>query len=516
MKRCPTCQQTYDDSVKFCRLDGTLLNVDPAASDSAVTMILPAARTVTEIVTQTGDAHPAIAVLPFVNISADQDNEYFCDGLAEELLNALAKIEGLKVAARTSSFSFKGKDLDVREIGRKLAVETILEGSVRKVGEQLRITAQLINVRDGYRTWSKRYDREAVDVFKIQDELSLDIVNCLKLKISGTRREALIRRYTDNEHAYLLYLKGRYHQNRWTPEGIRKSVEYFDEAIRIDSNYALAYAGLADSYSSLGAAHAFGLCVKETSPRARDAALKALEIDDSLAEAHSSLALVKLNFEFDWPGAEQEFKRAIELNPNYSSAYHWYSHYLIAMGRMEESLTMSRLALELDPLDLETNIHLAWHFYFARDYEQALKVSAETLEIDPNFTEAHWFAGWAYEQQGRYAEAIASYVRGGLLQEREELWALLGHAHGLSGNQIEARKFLDKIKEGSEGGYVSPYSIAVVYLGLNEVDEAFAWLYKALEERNAWLVYLNVNPIFDSLRSDSRFKDLLARMGLVS
>ena len=177
---------------------------------------------------------------------------------------------------------------------------------------------------------------------------------------------------------------------------------------------------------------------------------------------------------------------------------------------------MSRRALELDPLDLETNIHLAWHFYFARDYEQALEVTAKTLEIDANFTEAYWFSGWAYEQQGRYAEAIAAYERGGLLQEREELWALLGHAHGLSGNQIEARKFLDKIKEGSEGGYVSPYSIAVVYLGLNEVDEAFAWLYKALEERNAWLVYLNVNPIFDSLRSDSRFKDLLARMGLVS
>src|SRR5215470_2180688 len=500
MKRCPTCQRIYDDSVKFCRLDGTLLNVDHASLDSARTLILPPSSEANNHIAQSGEGRPSIAVLPFVNISADQDNEYFCDGLAEELLNALARIEGLKVAARTSSFSFKGKDLDVREIGRRLAVETILEGSVRKVGEQLRITAQLINVRDGYRAWSKRYDRQADDVFKVQDELSLDIVNCLKLKIPGTRREALIRRYTDNEHAYLLYLKGRYHQNRWTPEGIRKSVEYFDEAIKLDANYALAYAGLADSYSSLGAAHAFGLCVKETSPKARAAAIKALEIDDSLAEAHSSLALVKLNFEFDWPGAEQEFKRAIELNPNYSSAYHWYSHYLIAMGRMEESLTMSRRALELDPLDLETNIHLAWHFYFARDYEQALEVTAKTLEIDPNFTEAYWFSGWAYEQQGRYADAIAAYERGGLLQEREELWALLGHAHGLSGNQIEARKFLSKIKEGNEGRYVSPYSIAVVHLGLNELDEAFEWLYKALDEHNAWLVYLKVNPIFDSLR----------------
>jgi TolB-like protein len=447
-------------------------------------------------------------------MSADSNNEYFCDGLAEELLNALAKIECLKVAARTSAFSFKGKDVDVREIGRKLGVGAVLEGSVRKVGSQLRISAQLISVTDGYSLWSERYDRHMEDVFRIQDELSLAIVDGLKLKLPGSDRASLLKRYTDNEQAYQSYLKGRFHQNKWTPEGIRKSVEFFEQAIAIDENYSLAYAGLADSFVSLGAANAFGLPVSETASKAKAAAVRALEIDNTLAEAHSSLALVKLNFEWDWAGAEKEFKRALELNPNYASGHHWYSHYLIAMGRMDESLAASRRVLELNPLDLETNIHLGWHYYFARDYDRVLEVVRKTLELDSTFSEAYWLMGWACEQKGQYDEAIAAYHRSSLLEAKPEILAWLGHAYALSGNRAEAQKLLEKIEDDSKLKYVSPYWMAIINLGLNEDDETFEWLQKACDERNAWLVYLNVNPLFDRIRTDRRFEQLLEQLGL--
>src|SRR5215470_12047163 len=330
MRRCPTCQRTYvDETVNFCRLDGSPLVSDAASPDNAPTSLL--SRSEYERPTRLFLSTPSIAVLPFVNMSADEENEYFCDGLAEDLLNALAKIDGLKVAARTSAFSFKGKDVDLRDIGRRLGVETVLEGSVRKAGNRLRVNAQLVNVADGYSLWSERYDRELQDVFSIQEELSLAIVDGLRLKLPGIDRAAVLRRYTDNPAAYQLYLRGRYHQNKWTPEGLRKSVEHYEQAIAIDQDYALAYAGLADSYASLGAANAFGLPVKETAPKAKAAAIRALELDSTLAEAHSALALVKLNFEWDWQGAEEAFKRALELNPNYSTGHHWYSHYLIAM-----------------------------------------------------------------------------------------------------------------------------------------------------------------------------------------
>jgi tetratricopeptide (TPR) repeat protein len=256
--------------------------------------------------------------------------------------------------------------------------------------------------------------------------------------------------------------------------------------------------------------------VKETAPISKAAATRALEIDDTLAEVHSSLALVKLNFEWDWPGAEMAFQRALQLNPNYATAYHWYSHYLIAMGRIDESLAASRRALALDPLDLETNIHLAWHYYFARDYDRAIEVAGATLEMDSTFSEAYWFMGGAYEQKGLYAEAIAAYQRGRSLQERLETLGWLGHAYALSGNRVEAQKLLDRILDDAKRVYVSPYWVAVIHLGLNQSDEAIEWLGKACDERNAWLVYLRVNPVFDSLRLDSRFEDLMERVGLGS
>jgi TolB-like protein len=517
MKRCPTCQHAYtDETVRFCREDGTPLVIDSSTFDTANTLLLSQPRGSERFTQQFEDLSPSIAVLPFVNMSADPENDYFCDGLAEELLNALAKIDGLKVAARTSAFSFKGKNVDVREIGRLLSVRAVLEGSVRKADDHLRISAQLINAADGYRLWSERYDRKLADIFGVQDEISLAIVEGLKLTLLGEDRAALFKKYTDNAEAYHLYLKGRYIQNKWTGEAIRKSVEYFQKAIEIDPDYALAHAGLADSYASLSAQNAFNLSVSETAPIARAAAIKALEIDNNLAEAHQSLGLVKLNFDWDWIGAEDAFKRALELNPNSAHACHWYSHLLIAMRRFDESFAASKRAIELNPLDLDMNIHLAWHYFFTRQYDLTLEVARKTLEMDSTFTEAYWFIGLACQQKGQYGEAIDAYFRSRLLREKHEQLALLGHAHALLGNQVEARRYLDKLNGESVGTYVSPYWIALIYLGLNDKDKTFEYLQRAFDERNAWLIYLNVNPIFDSLRSDARFDDLLKHVGLTS
>jgi TolB-like protein/Tfp pilus assembly protein PilF len=477
-------------------------------------LLLSQSRASERFTQEFADLLPSIAVLPFVNMSADPDNDYFCDGLAEELLNALAKLEGLKVAARTSAFSFKGKNVDVREIGRLLSVSVVLEGSVRKADDHLRISAQLINATDGYRLWSERYDRQLADIFSVQDEISLAIVEGLKLKLLGEDRAALLKKYTDNGEAYHLYLKGRYHQNKWTGAGIRQSVEYFEQAIAIDPNYALAYAGLADSYASLSAQNAFGLSVTETAPLARAAAIRALEIDNNLAEAHQSLGLVRLNFDWDWTGAEKALKRALELNPNSAHAWHWYSHLLIAMDRFDESLAASKCAIELNPLDLDMNIHLAWHYFFTRNYDLTLEVARKTLEMDSTFTEAYSFIGWACVQKGQFEEAIDAYQQSRLLREKHEQLAWLGHAYALSGNQTEARGYITELNNASEEKYISPYWIALIYLGLNEKDKTFEYLQRAVDERNAWLIYLSTNPVFDSLRSDVRFDELLKRMGL--
>jgi TolB-like protein len=515
MKRCPTCQRSYlDDTVRFCREDGSPLVTDSSSTDSANTLLLSQSRASERFTQEFADLLPSIAVLPFVNMSADPDNDYFCDGLAEELLNALSKVDGLKVAARTSAFSFKGKNVDVREIGRLLSVSVVLEGSVRKADDHLRISAQLINAADGYRLWSERYDRQLADIFGVQDEISLAIVEGLKLKLLGEDRAVLLKKYTDNGEAYHLYLKGRYHQNKWTGAGIRQSVEYFEQAIAIDPNYALAYAGLADSYASLSAQNAFGLSVTQTAPIARAAAIRALEIDNNLSEAHQSLGLVRLNFDWDWTGAEKALKRALELNPNSAHAWHWYSHLLIALDRFDESLAASNCAIELNPLDLDMSIHLAWHYFFTRNYDLTLEVARKTLEMDSTYTEAYSFIGWACVQKGQFEEAIDAYQQSRLLREKHEQLAWLGHAYALSGNQAEARRYIAKLNNSSEEKYVSPYWIALIYLGLNEKDKTFEYLRRAFDERNAWLVYLKTNPVFDSLRSDVRFDELLKRMGL--
>jgi adenylate cyclase len=460
----------------------------------------------------------SIAVLPFVDLSQAKDQEYFCDGISEEILDALAKVEGLRVVARTSSFAFKGKNAGVGEIGQKLNVGNVLEGSLRREGNRIRVAVQLVNARDGFHLWSQTFERELQGVFAVQDEITRAVVDALKIKLAV----ALPVHKTPNTEAYDLYLKGRYFLNRKTGADATRAIDYFNQALAKDPNDALAYAGLADAYSSF----VFPLGVvtpQEVMPKAKEAAQRALAIDNALGEAHASLAYIGFFYDWDWAAAEKEFKRALELNPNNADTHHWYSHYLMGQGRIEESLIQSKRALELSPFDILLNVHLAWHYLYARQYDQALEQIEKTVEMDKNFAQTYPWLGLILEQKGRYAEAIAAFQNairlfpgGSSIAEAE-----LAHTYAVSGNREEAQKIIADLQELAKTKYVSSFQIAAIYAGLyasparTEKDQAFAWLEKAYEERSDGLVNLNADQRFDSLRSDPRFQDLARRIGLI-
>jgi TolB-like protein/Tfp pilus assembly protein PilF len=516
MKRCPQCSRVEnDDTLVFCRTDGTRLISGSIASESSSTLILSAPPGSAEISTQQFPNAPSIAVLPFVNMSADAENEYFCDGLAEELLNALAKIEALHVAARTSAFSFKGKETDVREIGRKLNVRVVLEGSVRKSGNRLRITAQLINVADGYHLWSERYDRQIEDLFEIQDEVTLAVVDALKLKLLSTEKASLLKQPTGNTEAYQLYLKGRYYWHQRTEESVKKGIECFEHAIDLDPDYALAYAGLADSYSLLGLSEYGALPPTEAFPKAKEASVKALEKDKTLAEAHVSLAFARMYFDWDFPRAELEYQQAIELNPSYATAHHFRALNLMAMGHTELAIAEMKNAQALEPLSLIINTNLGWMLYFARQYDQAIEQYQKTLEMDKNFYPARFRLGQAYLQAGSIEAAVKEFEQAVTLSERKARpLGLLGYAYGLSGNRTGAKRMLEELNELSRMRYVSSLEIARIHLALGEKDQVFDCFNRAVEEREGWLIWVKLEPSFDSLRSDSRYTELLRHMGL--
>ena len=457
----------------------------------------------------------SIAVLPFLNLSADPDNEYFCDGLAEELLNALTKIRQLFVVARASAFSFKGRDVDVREIGRRLNVDTILEGSVQKADNRLRVSVQLINADNGFQLWSERFDRRMTDLFALQDEITLAIVGQLKVELLEKERLALLVRHPDDLEAYNLYLKGRYY---WAqrPQGINKAIEHFQLATDKNPSSALARAGLADCYVTLGSWENGTLPPVEAMAKAKTAASRALELDGKLAEAHASLAYRTTHYDWDWTSAEAQYKRALELNPNYAVSHHWYSHYLTAMGRTEESLVASKRCLELDPLDLVINIHMAWHHQFARQYEEAVEQCWKTNELHPNSFWPPYFFGMAYQQQGKIAAAAVEYQKAIQMSGNVTFTtAGLGHLYASSGRSAEARVIFDELRVRAQNTYVPAYDLALVCVGLGATDQAFEWLDRAYEERCGWLTYLKVEPRMDALRSDSRFNDLLRRLRLM-
>jgi len=462
---------------------------------------------------QTKDKLPSIAVLSFTNLSNDPDQEYFCDGMAEEIINALTRIENFRVIARTSAFSFKGKAIDVREIGKKLDVETLLEGSVRKSGNRLRIMAQLIKTEDGSHLWSNRYDKEMDDIFAVQDEISLAIVEKLKIKLLKNEKANMAKNRAHNIEAYNLYLQGRYHWNKRTTEPLKKALDCFEQAIKIDSNFALAYTGLADCYSMLQ--QAGELKPHEAFPKAKEFALKALEIDDSLAEAHTSLAHVLRAHDWDWAGAENEFKRALELNPGYATGHQWYAMFLYEQDDVDKALVEIQKAEELDPLSLIIKVASAWIYAYAGLFDISEDKCRNVLEMDSDFIYAHDAFSLIYALQGFKEKAIEERLKGGIQytysnQDMSKL-DIEFRENGVKGFW---RKLLDCESKAFERRYVSPYFMAIIYANLKEADKVIEWLEKGYKERDPDMRDILVESEFSHLRSDPRFIALMKKMNL--
>ncbi len=460
----------------------------------------------------TGSNDQSIAVLPFVDMSPAKDQEYFSDGMSEELLNLLSKIPALKVISRTSSFFFKGKNLDVRKIGQNLGVENILEGSIRKSGNTIRITAQLIEVRNGTHLWSETYDREMKDVFVIQDEISKMIVDILKIELSGKHTNQLSRGFTKNTEAYEDYLKGRYHWNMRTDDGIKKSIGYFEDAIKKDSNYAAAYAGLADTYLTL---YDYELIsIDESTSKAKEAAQRALKINPMLAEAHNSLAHISLH-EWKWKSAEEGFKRAIELDPAYVLAHHWYALCLTAIGKSNEAVNEMKKARELDPLSTRINADLGMAYLSAGKFDEAIEQEKKTMELNPKAAGAYWIRGMAFQQKKMFQESIRDYRHALELSPLDPNYlAALGHVYASSGNTIGAHNILDTLFVENKKQPVSPFFFALVYAGLNDKEKALEWLQKAYEEKSGSVRYLKMEPRLQNLRNEPLYVTLMKKIGL--
>jgi eukaryotic-like serine/threonine-protein kinase len=449
----------------------------------------------------------SIAVLPFVDMSPQKDQEYFCDGLAEELINALTHIKAFRVAARTSAFACRDKDYDVREIGEKLNVETVLEGSIRKAGNRLRITAQLINAGDGYHLWSERYDRHLEDIFAIQDEIALAIVDKLKLELLEDEAAVLLKRGTQDLKAYELYAKGRFFWEQ-RGEGLGKAIECFRRALARDPGYALAYSGLADCLTLLGF---YGVMPsKDAFPPAREAAKKAVELDSTLAEPHSSLGFIHLFYDWDLPRAEREFKKAIELNPGYAPARYWYAAALAASRRWAEADSEHERAVETDPLSFQAHTQYGWVLLGMGEHDRAEARLGKTLELNPDYALAHMLMGVSYCLRTRHDEALAECQKAVELSGRNS-WALamLGWVYGTSGRKAEARSVLAELTERVGHHYVRPTLFAFVHLGLGEHDQALGWLQRGYEERDVWMIALKTDPGFDAVRDDPRVVALM-------
>ncbi|MBZ5500234.1 MAG: protein kinase [Acidobacteriia bacterium] len=453
----------------------------------------------------------SLAVLPFANMSADKENEYFSDGLAEEIINALTRLPGLRVIARTSSFSFRGKEADVREIGAKLNVESILEGSVRKAGNRIRVTAQLVSATDGSHHWSERYDREMTDVFAIQDEICQAIVDKLRVELAAGR--PLVKRYTENVEAYNLYLKARYQSYKFTTEGLAKAKEYYEQAIAVDPNYALAWCGLAEFYLLLGV---FGhIAPKAAYAQSSQAAQKALELDGMLAEAHSSMAVLRVS-EFDWKGAEREFLRALELDPKSEGVCGSYDYfYLVPMRRLDESLAASRKAVELDPLSPILQWRLGHRYYLRRQWDRAIEQFHNTFELDPHYAVAYGWLAAAYWQTGNFDDAIRAIETYSQLMGRIPIaLGFLGFVYALTGRTGGARKLLEELEGLAHKTYVQPWCFVAIYFGLGDIDRCFDWIERAVDERDPWVLHFHVDPTCDALRSHPRYPALLRKMNL--
>ncbi|MEA3478046.1 MAG: adenylate/guanylate cyclase domain-containing protein, partial [Bacteroidota bacterium] len=455
----------------------------------------------------------SIAVLPFADMSPDKDQEYFCEGMAEEIINALSHITGLRVVARTSAFSFKGKDMDIREIGKQLNVGVILEGSVRKSGDNLRVTAQLINIEDGYHLWSEKYEKKLEDVFAIQDEISLAIVDKLKVKLLRNEKNALVKRYTENKEAYNLYLKGRYFWNRRSEVGFDKALGLFQSAIEIDPNFALAYASLAECYCMLS------MHMAKPEPiirKGRIAAEKALSIDETLGEAHTALAWIKFFYDWDWLGAERSFKKAIQLNPRYATAYNWYAVSLSIFNRHEEAIRYMTQAQEYDPGSAIINRNLGVIYAWAGEYQKALDQLLFTIDMDPDFAPAYHHIGVVYLWMKKYDLAIENFKKvRAMTGDFFDIIGILGFAYAKSGQKEEALSELEKLEDLAKNQDARAFEFSLIHYGLGNNDQAFKWLDIVCRNHEFGAVLLGCESElwFEDLLPDPRFQEFLIKIG---
>jgi serine/threonine-protein kinase len=486
---------------------------EPALRFATVAEFLAALHGSSPILRVAAGKTRSIAVLPFVNGGPDSESEYLSDGITDELIDALAHVNGLRVASRTSVFALKGRPQDVRAIGVLLGVSVVLEGTVRRSANRLRITAQLTSTDEGQVIWSQRYDRTLRDLFATQDEIASTIVNTLRATSFADLSQPLSHRYTDNVKAYALYLRGRHAWNKRTQAGVLEGVSYFERAIAEDPKYALAYTGLADSYALQ--VDYRDTPVAEGFERAKSYALKAIALDDSVAEAHASLAWTMFIYEWDWEGAAGEFKRAIDLDPRYATSHQWYAFLLMSQGRIEEGLLESHTALEIDAASVSVRRSVGQCYYYARRYDQAIHHIERAIELDPTAVENHRLLGSFLTQQDRHEEAIR------VLRDALNLpdagtapLATLAYVLGRDGQEAEARTILARFEQRARGNYVSPVVFATIELGLGRRDRVFEWMDRAHADRRGWLAYLNVNPVLDPVREDERFQQLVGRMNL--
>jgi len=461
-----------------------------------------------------GQAIKSIAVLPFKSLGADGADEYLGVGMAETLTARLSSLKLLAVRPSSAVLKYAASDKETVVAGQELKVDSVLEGSIRRLGDRLRVTVRLVSVSDVSLLWADYFDENFTDIFKVEDSISTRVAAALALKLSGEEQRRLIKRYTDNAEAYQLYLKGRFFWNKRTQEGFKLGIAQFEQAVEKDTGYALAYAGLADSYTGL-TFYNFA-APNETMPKAKEAATNALAIDSTLAEAHAALAHVKVNYDWEWSDAEKEFRLSIELKPDYATAHQWYAiHYLTPTGQSEEAIQEMKRALDLEPTSLVMNTFLGATLYFAGRYDDAIEQGRKTIEMDPNFAVAHWHLGLACEQKGMFDDAIAELQKAITLSGSSPLMiAALGHAYAKAGKRNEANRILDELQKLSAVRYVSPYEVAGIYVALGEREQAFQRLERSYKERSFHLINLKVRPEFAPLRSDPRFHYLVRRIGL--
>jgi TolB-like protein/Tfp pilus assembly protein PilF/predicted Ser/Thr protein kinase len=459
----------------------------------------------------TGGPIDSLAVLPFVNVGADPNAEYLSEGITENLINSLSQLPTLRVVPRSTVFRYKGRELDFQKVGHELGVRAVLTGRVVQRGDTLNIQTDLVDVTADAQLWGRQYTRTFADLITVQEEIATAVSDKLRLRPTSDEQTRLTKRYTQNPEAHQLYLKGQFYWNRRTAQTLQRAVAYFQQAIDKDPGYALAWAGLADCYSLYGFYGAGS--PREAAPRGKEAALTALRIDDTLAEAHTALGWIMVTYDWDWSGGERELKRAIELNAHDGLSQSRYATYLGGMGRVNDAIEGDKRAREMEPLSLIISATMGRMIYYARQYDQAIEELGKSLDMDPNFGQAHLYLGWAYEQEARYEEAIAELHKGLTLSGGEsEMAGALGHAYAVSGKTGEAQKALVDLKERSTKQYVAPFDFALIYVGLGAKSPAFEWLEKAYEDHSTWLTWIKADPRFDTVRDDLRYHDLLRRM----